>query len=197
MRCPSASSWRRSAAGASVSWSCRTAASLRPQGRTSSLLGRPPRVGDLLELPEAAVAVARTIARRLVRHGGAALLIDYGYWDGFSDTLQALKDHAFANPLSDPARPILLPMFRSGGWPMPLEARRPRPGPARRATPAGSGIEERAPPKGGADPAQAARRRCALHRLTAPGATGMGDLFKVLGLIEGLAALGLAPTARS
>jgi SAM-dependent MidA family methyltransferase len=178
----------------------RLAFGLRAEPQAS--LGRPPRVGDLLELPEAAVAVARTIARRLVRHGGAALLIDYGYWDGFSDTLQALKDHAFANPLSDPGEADLTAHVPFGRL---ADAARSEGalvhGPARQGDFLRAlGIEERAAAlKGRADPAQAASVDAALHRLTAPGATGMGDLFKVLGLSDqSLAALpGLAPTARS
>ena len=148
------------------------------------------------------MAVARTIARRLVRHGGAALLIDYGYWDGFSDTLQALKDHAFANPLSDPGEADLTAHVPFGRL---ADAARSEGalvhGPARQGDFLRAlGIEERAAAlKGRADPAQAASVDAALHRLTAPGATGMGDLFKVLGLSDqSLAALpGLEPTARS
>jgi SAM-dependent MidA family methyltransferase len=44
--------------------------------------------------------VAHELARRVVREGGAALIIDYGHMrSGTGDTLQAVGDHAFANPL--------------------------------------------------------------------------------------------------
>ena len=48
-------------------------------------------------------AAAAVLAGHLARHGGAAIVIDYGYAGGESgDTLQAVRGHAFANPLSDP-----------------------------------------------------------------------------------------------
>ena len=43
------------------------------------------------------------LAGRLARDGGAALILDYGYWGpAFGDTLQALKRHAFVDPLAEP-----------------------------------------------------------------------------------------------
>jgi SAM-dependent MidA family methyltransferase len=43
------------------------------------------------------------ITARLEKHGGAALLIDYGHAEtGFGDTLQAVADHAYAEPLEAP-----------------------------------------------------------------------------------------------
>jgi SAM-dependent MidA family methyltransferase len=48
-------------------------------------------------------AAAATLAGHLARHGGAALIIDYGYGGGESgDTLQAVRGHAFADPLDQP-----------------------------------------------------------------------------------------------
>jgi SAM-dependent MidA family methyltransferase len=62
--------------------------------------GRP---GDILELPRAALDLTRDAAERVVTQGGAALLIDYGYCGpAFGDTLQAVKRHAFADPLAEP-----------------------------------------------------------------------------------------------
>jgi NADH dehydrogenase [ubiquinone] 1 alpha subcomplex assembly factor 7 len=46
-----------------------------------------------------AVAVA---AQRLARHGGVAYWIDYGGWRSQGDTLQALRHHAFDDPLVHP-----------------------------------------------------------------------------------------------
>ena len=44
------------------------------------------------------------LARR-VAHGGAALFIDYGHAEtGFGDTLQAVREHKFADPLDDAGR---------------------------------------------------------------------------------------------
>ena len=40
--------------------------------------------------------------RRVARHGGAALVIDYGDWHSRGDTLQAMKDHASVDVLATP-----------------------------------------------------------------------------------------------
>lgn len=60
------------------------------------------RDGDVVELcPQAAPVIAQ-IGARIEANGGAALLIDYGDWRSLGDTLQALRDHARADPLADP-----------------------------------------------------------------------------------------------
>ncbi len=47
--------------------------------------------------------VAMELGRRLLRDGGAALVIDYGHAESAAgDTLQAVGQHAFADPLSAP-----------------------------------------------------------------------------------------------
>jgi NADH dehydrogenase [ubiquinone] 1 alpha subcomplex assembly factor 7 len=47
--------------------------------------------------------VAMELGRRLVRDGGAALVIDYGHAESdIGDTLQAVGRHAYADPLSAP-----------------------------------------------------------------------------------------------
>ncbi len=48
-------------------------------------------------------AVAALVAR-IIRHGGLAYLIDYGDWRSSGDTLQALRDHAFDDPLAHPGQ---------------------------------------------------------------------------------------------
>lgn len=59
--------------------------------------------GSVLEVGEAAGAVAQLLAERLVREGGAALFVDYGHdRPGYGDTLQAVRRHAFADPLANP-----------------------------------------------------------------------------------------------
>jgi NADH dehydrogenase [ubiquinone] 1 alpha subcomplex assembly factor 7 len=42
------------------------------------------------------------VASRISRHGGVAYWIDYGGWRSRGDTLQALRNHAFDNPLTRP-----------------------------------------------------------------------------------------------
>ena len=58
--------------------------------------------GDIVETCAPAQSVVAGIAARIDSHGGAALLIDYGDWHSRGDTLQALRRHAFADPLADP-----------------------------------------------------------------------------------------------
>ncbi|MFD2236277.1 class I SAM-dependent methyltransferase [Aureimonas populi] len=62
-----------------------------------------PAPGDVAEVSPLREAIAAEIGSRLARRPGAALLIDYGHArSGFGDTLQALRAHAFADPLADP-----------------------------------------------------------------------------------------------
>ena len=42
------------------------------------------------------------IASRLTRHGGAAMIIDYGTWQGSGDSFQALRNHQPEDPLAHP-----------------------------------------------------------------------------------------------
>jgi NADH dehydrogenase [ubiquinone] 1 alpha subcomplex assembly factor 7 len=58
--------------------------------------------GDLVEICEAAAPVMAAVAGRLRRHGGAALIVDYGDWRSLGDTLQALRGHAPEDPLAQP-----------------------------------------------------------------------------------------------
>jgi NADH dehydrogenase [ubiquinone] 1 alpha subcomplex assembly factor 7 len=59
--------------------------------------------GSIIETSPASVAVMRQLAARLTAQGGAALIVDYGYeGPAIGDTLQAVKDHAFANPFDMP-----------------------------------------------------------------------------------------------
>ena len=46
--------------------------------------------------------VMRQVHHRLHHHGGLALVIDYGGWMSRGDTLQALRAHAFDDPLAHP-----------------------------------------------------------------------------------------------
>lgn len=60
-------------------------------------------VGSVYEQSAAQAALGAEIGARLVRDGGAALLIDYGAAEpGFGDTLQALSRHRKVDPLDEP-----------------------------------------------------------------------------------------------
>ena len=66
-------------------------------------LGEPAQAGEICEAHVAAAILIREIAGRLVRDGGGALVIDYGYWGpALGDTLQAVRHHAFVDPLAEP-----------------------------------------------------------------------------------------------
>lgn len=61
------------------------------------------RDGTVIELSPAREAAVTAIAAHLVRHGGAALIIDYGHArSGRGDTLQAVRAHGFAPVLANP-----------------------------------------------------------------------------------------------
>jgi SAM-dependent MidA family methyltransferase len=59
--------------------------------------------GGFYETSAAGEALVGAIAHRIATHGGAALIIDYGYdTPGFGETLQAVESHSFADVLRDP-----------------------------------------------------------------------------------------------
>ena len=119
-----------------------------------------------------------TIQHRLQAHGGLALIVDYGGWRSKGDTLQALKSHAFTDPLAEPGRADLTAHVDfealAAGW-----------APYRYTTQGAFltalGIEARAArlAQGLTGPALE-NHRAAHHRLTND--AEMGSLFKVLAL---------------
>lgn len=58
--------------------------------------------GEVVELRPTAIPIAGRIGAQIARLGGAALIIDYGNWRSKGDTLQALRDHRFADPFAAP-----------------------------------------------------------------------------------------------
>jgi SAM-dependent MidA family methyltransferase len=140
--------------------------------------------GTILELRDEGPVTL--VAQRLVRDGGAALIIDYGH-DGLTvrDTLQAVREHRYADPLVDPGEADLTTQVSFGA----LAALAKREGAAvhgpvtqgeflRRL-----GIGERAARlKQSATAQQAAGIDAALARLTGP--DQMGALFKVLAIAD-------------
>jgi SAM-dependent MidA family methyltransferase len=59
--------------------------------------------GDILEYGAIGASLMTELARHIAEHGGAGLLIDYGYTKTkIGDSLQAMKGHAFVNPLHHP-----------------------------------------------------------------------------------------------
>ena len=61
------------------------------------------RIDDVVEVSPAAIALIQELASRLKRNPGFVLLIDYGHnFTACGETLQAVKDHDYHNPLNNP-----------------------------------------------------------------------------------------------
>lgn len=58
--------------------------------------------GDLVEICPAATSIAAQIGQIIEARSGCALIIDYGDWRSQGDTLQAVKNHGFVDPLETP-----------------------------------------------------------------------------------------------
>ena len=144
--------------------------------------------GAVMTLPSAALALMRLLSRRMIRDGGALLAIDYGHArPGFGDTLQAVSGHRFADPFAAPGEADLTTHVDFSAL-------------ARAATAEGArvhgpvdqgdflraiGLHQRAERlKAGADATQAAAIDLAVARLTDPGRSGMGRLFKALAVAD-------------
>jgi NADH dehydrogenase [ubiquinone] 1 alpha subcomplex assembly factor 7 len=129
---------------------------------------------------------ALEVGRRVVRGGGGALIIDYGHVESMvGDTFQALRGQRKADALVAPGLADVtahVDFQALGGAADSIGARVH--GPIDQATLLRRlGIEQRALNlKRVAPPDKAAAVDVALNRLTAGGATGMGTLFKALGL---------------
>jgi NADH dehydrogenase [ubiquinone] 1 alpha subcomplex assembly factor 7 len=139
-------------------------------------------IGALVEIRQDEPVAA--LARRIARDGGAALVIDYGHApSGFGDTLQAVRQHKFVDPLADPGEADLTAQVDFAAL-----ARTATRGGARVHGPVTQGdflhrlgIAQRAARlRQNATSQQAADIAAALARLTA--ADQMGALFKVLAI---------------
>jgi NADH dehydrogenase [ubiquinone] 1 alpha subcomplex assembly factor 7 len=74
---------------------------LRPRPETAIMQHGPE--GAVIEVAIAAQGFIRDLALRLKADGGVALFLDYGHTQsGFGDTLQAMRSHAFVDPLASP-----------------------------------------------------------------------------------------------
>jgi SAM-dependent MidA family methyltransferase len=140
--------------------------------------------GDLLELGLAAQSLVADLARRICADDGALLVIDYGYaTPGRGETLQAVKSHHFADPLSRPGETDLTAHVDFAALARAAEAQGAAVhGPVAQGTWLSRlGIFERAAAlKQDASPAETASIEAALTRLVDEEAQNMGALFKVL-----------------
>lgn len=142
-------------------------------------------MGSVIESSPASVAIARAIAARVVKQGGAALLIDYGY-DGpaIGETLQAVKGHGYANPFEAPGEHDLTAHvdFTALGAIAALAGARIH-GPAPQGDFLGRiGIAERATMLARANPGQGEALAAAHRRLTSP--EEMGSLFRAMAIVS-------------
>src|SRR6185295_10691430 len=130
--------------------------------------------------------VAAGLAERLVREGGAALIIDYGHTTSAAgDTLQAVRGHRFADPLAEPGLADLTAHVDFAALARAAERAGARThGPVTQSAFLHRlGIVERAERlKAGATTLQVVGIEAALDRLV--GREAMGDLFKVLAIAD-------------
>ncbi len=140
----------------------------------------------ILEVSLASTAIVSALAARIAEQGGAALIIDYGYeGPAFGDTLQAVRGHAYADPLAEPGAADLTAHVDFGALAgAAAEARaRPRALVTQSALLQRLGIAARAARlAAGKDAATGDAIAAAVRRLVASDA--MGELFKVLALSQ-------------
>lgn len=145
-------------------------------------------IGAWFERSEASEAIVDEIGKRLSARGGAALAIDYAYdlaqrrAAGWPETFQAVRAHAYADPLEAPGAADLTAHVDFSA----LSAAAARQG-AQAHGPVTQGAflrrlgaEQRAAALAKANPSQAESVAAGLGRLIDP--REMGALFKVLGL---------------
>jgi SAM-dependent MidA family methyltransferase len=148
-------------------------------------LGHDAPEGAVHEVNEAAQHFAAWLGVRLARHGGAALLIDYGPAESsFGDSLQAMRAGQSVNPLSAPGEVDITAHVDFAAF---AAAARAVGAITHGPLPQGVflqrlGFMTRAAMLARLDPSRAQAQLAAAHRLTAPEA--MGRLFKALALCD-------------
>jgi len=132
--------------------------------------------------------MALELGRRVMRQGGAALVIDYGHIESApGETLQAVGRHGFADPLGAPGTVDLTAHVDFQALALAAEGMGVRThGPLDQAEfLRRMGIDRRAAAlKARASPEKSADIDVAVARLTGQGRTGMGKLFKVIAFAD-------------
>ncbi len=137
--------------------------------------------GDIVEHCPALAGIVQSIGATIARHGGAALIIDYGDWQSLGDTLQAVRAHETVDPLATPGDADL-----TAHVDFAAVARAASPAVYSRLSTQGVflerlGITQRAQMLAKSLSGAALDQHIAAHRrLTHPGE--MGETFKVMGL---------------
>ncbi|MFL6799402.1 MAG: class I SAM-dependent methyltransferase [Xanthobacteraceae bacterium] len=143
---------------------------------------RAAKIGEIFEWR--ADKIALELGRRVVRSGGAALVLDYGHLEsGIGDTLQAVGGHAYANALLTPGLVDLTAHVDFQALAEAAEGMGARlHGPVTQAEFLRElGIEQRAAAlKAAAPEGHGVKIQAALERLTEEERTGMGRLIKAV-----------------
>ncbi len=72
-------------------------------GQPNSSISKEGEIGDIYEHCPQAIDIVKKIVNRVKDNNGAALIIDYGYFeDKHIDSLQAVKNHKYHHPLETP-----------------------------------------------------------------------------------------------
>jgi NADH dehydrogenase [ubiquinone] 1 alpha subcomplex assembly factor 7 len=150
---------------------------LRPEHAGATL-------GEIAEISPAGLRLAAALGRRFARAPGAALIIDYGpMQSGLGDSLQAMKQHRYHDPLIEPGSADLTAHVDFAALAAAAcEAGAAAHGPTTQAAflqELGIGLRAETL-KAKCDANQRAEIDAALERLI--GDAGMGSLFKVLAL---------------
>ena len=155
---------------------------LAPEADPRLKIAAPP--GSVIEINPTAQMLMGDIAARLASQGGALLVIDYGYQGpAVGDTLQAVRRHAYDDPLAAPGEADLTAHVDFGALSEAASAAgaTPRPLLDQGAFLMRLGLAERAERLArGKDDTTRAAIATAARRLAAPDA--MGRLFKVLAI---------------
>ena len=142
--------------------------------------------GSLLEIAATAQVLMSRLASRIAKHGGAMLVMDYGHGQtALGETLQALKGHEFADPLSEPGEADLTAHvdFAALGRAARAAGARVHGMLGQGAFLRALGIVQRAAAlKRRASSSQIVTIDAALRRLTGSGEDDMGLLFKAMGI---------------
>ena len=135
------------------------------------------------ECSPVSLALVGELAARLARHGGAALIVDYGHEGGSGDTFQAVARHAYADPFEAAGERDLTAHvdFAALAAAARVEGVQVHGPAAQGEWLERMGIGARAEALRRSAPERAAEIEAARQRLTAPAA--MGRLFKVLALV--------------
>ncbi|HEX8240214.1 MAG TPA: SAM-dependent methyltransferase [Allosphingosinicella sp.] len=139
--------------------------------------------GTVIETSPTSLAYARSLARRINMHGGAALIVDYGH-DRLcaGETLQAVRLHEYADPWREPGAADLTAHvdFESLGRAAAEAGTRVHGPVAQGDWLARLGIDARAAALASAAPGRGDEVEAARNRLVSP--EQMGRLFRVMGL---------------